>query len=279
MNENAIQITGTEQEAITKFNELLGPLLKAAHVPVTDQASLIKSGDAKVSLEAYIKAVKNHFERELTPLEERVKRIKNNMISLMSPAKESRDKLVESQRGWMAEEKRKAELERQREQERVAAEQRAKAEADRREAERIAAIERKKREAEIEAQRKSGEVKAREAERLKKEAAAQEAREKELAAKQAIETATAVPTVRVAPSIPTVAGVKNQTFYFAEVTEPDDLIAAFASACTYADKNRRDFLCRFIAVNEAEVGKYAREVKNSLSVMGYLPGVKAWSKG
>lgn len=280
MTDQAIEISSTEQEAIHKFNEALGPLLEAGNQPITDQASLVASGNAKISLDSYVKAVKAHFASELNPLEERVKRIKNNIASLTAPALTATKTLVDRQREWSAEEKRKAEAETKRKQDELDRAKLQKADEEKRAAEKEATERRQAAVKQINADLAAGAIGKREAAKRLKEAGAEEEAAKQTAAAVAEEQKAAPsPTVRVAPNIPVVAGVKNQTFYYASVHQASELIGAFAEACENENHERRDFLARFIAVNESEVSKYARDTKNPNAVMAVLPGVKAWSKG
>ena len=103
---------------------------------------------------------------------------------------------------------------------------------------------------------------------------------RELAAKQAEETAANVPEVHVAPNLPKGAGLpKNQTYYSAEVMDPNEILFAYDEAIRKDDRNRAAFLSRFVTVDEQEVGAFARETKDNAKVEAALPGVEASSKG
>jgi DNA repair exonuclease SbcCD ATPase subunit len=93
------------------------------------------------------------------------------------------------------------------------------ADEERKERERIAAEERKAKEKELEAARKAGEINKREAEKMKKEAAAEEQRERIRAAEEARIAAANVQEAKVAPNIPTVAGVPSRRVYKARVID------------------------------------------------------------
>ena len=175
-----------------------------------------------------MKAVEGHFDPELSPLEERVKRLKNAMSSLISPAKMAKNALVDRQRAWMAEEKRKAEAEQRRRQEEIQRAQREKADRERREADAQAAEAKRQAVAEINREYARGAFGKRELAKRLKAAGAEEEAAKATAAAIAEETKNAPPpVVTVQPNIPKVAGIKNQTFYYAEVTSEDELIEAF----------------------------------------------------
>jgi hypothetical protein len=187
----------TPDEALKVLNDRLADLKKRADMAVTDQASFIESAQALLDFKCYIRAVEEHFEPELAPLEEKVTRIKLQMSVLISPVKQWLRGLDERRKSW-------ASLERQ------AAEKEAK---------------------------KLG--------------------------------------VEVVPSIPTVAGTRNQIHYYAEVSDT----AKFLRAYLKAKPKEREFLSRFLTVDQQEVGKYARETKDNQAVEKAIPGSRAWSKG
>jgi hypothetical protein len=278
--EETVEAIEVSSKVIEEFNSTLGSVLQAANIQVTDQRSLVESGNAKISLESYVKAVKGHFDQELGPLEERVKRIKNQRENLLTPAKMALNVLVERQRTWMAEEKRRADAEAERKRQELQRQQQQKADEDRRAAEREAANKKREAVAKIETDLAAGLIGKREAAKRLKEAGAEEEAAKATAAAVAEEEKNKpAPEVRVVPSIPVVAGVKNQTFHFAEVLDAAKIVDAFASACRGQLVERYKFLERFITVDEKEVSAYAREIKDPQAVMSVLPGVKCWSKG
>ena len=179
---------------------------------------------------------------------------------------------------------------------------REKAEADRKESERVAAEQRKiaeaqaaearkLRERELEIQRREGEITKRELEKAKKleaeiaakakaMAAIEEEKARELAAAAAREAIANPPTVTVKPNIPSVAGAaKNQTFYYAEMTNPAQIIAAYNQALIQSNLERQRFLQPFLMVNEQAVGKFARDTQDNAKATALVPGVRFWSKG
>jgi hypothetical protein len=137
------------------------------------------------------------------------------------------------------------------------AQARQRAEKERAEAERIAAEQRKARERELEAQRRAGEIKAREMERLKKQAAQDEVDARTLAAQQAKETAAAVPEIRIAPNVPKVAGIKARINWKFRIID--------------ASKLPRQYLM----ADEVRIGQFVRETKREGEV---IPGVEAYSE-
>ena len=274
------QILSNEENAIQQFNVRLGAILKAAEIEVTDQASLTESANRKISLESYIKAVQAHFANELGAAEERLKRLKNQVVALVGPAKIARDGLVDRQRQWMALEKQRADAEARRLQEEAHRKQQQKADEDRRAAERDAKSKKDSAVYQINQDLKEGVIGKREAAKRLKEAGAEEEAAIQTAAAVAEEEKTKpAPTVRVAPAIPTVAGVKNQTFYYAEAEHPEYLIIAYAQAVIAANVERQTFLRQFLTTDDQAIGKFARETKDNEKVMEALPGIRAWSRG
>jgi hypothetical protein len=178
---------------------------------------------------------------------------------------------------WLEDDERQRRQEQEREQEKVRAAARQKADEERRAAEAQAKADREKREAEIEAARKAGEIGKREEARLAKQAVEDEAKQKEIAAKQAQETATNVPEVRVETSRPKIAGVPRTMHFYSEVTTKEKILNDYDAAVIAHDVQRQIFLRRFMTIDEQEVGKYAREIKDSEKVQRQLPGVRAWN--
>ena len=271
---------------------------QAEAIVVTNQQDYIEAVQIKNAVNSYIKDVKAKLGPGIASAKDHLDFLKNEMAKYITPA-EQIAQTVESKRiRWAEEEKRKAEAEERRineerriEAERVAAEERKERERvaaeERAERERVAEEERKERLRAAEAAKRAGDIGKREADRLKKEAEAEaererqraaeaEKREKARAAEDAKKAAENVQTVTVKPAVPVVAGAKNQTFYFAEVTDPQAIIRAYETA---KDPVRIAFLRRFIQVNEQEVGKFARDTKDPKKCAELLPGVKFTSKG
>ena len=277
---SSTELVKNGNESIEQLNRRLSELKAKSEIAIVDNATLVQSAEAKLEFESYIRSVEAHFEPELAPAEETVARCKLAMSQLISPVKGWLKSLVERQRNYQAEEKRRTEAEARRIREEAILAAARKAEEERKERERQADIARKAREKEIEAQRKAGELKAREADKLRKEAAAEAEREKVRAAQDAVLAAADVPEVKVLPNLPKGAGLpKNQTFYYAEVTNSAQIIAAYNQALIQSNLERQRFLSRFIQVNEQEVGLFARQTKDNDKATALLPGVKFTSKG
>jgi hypothetical protein len=153
-----------------------------------------------------------------------------------------------------------AQREQQRLQQEAEARQRQKAAEEKREADRIAAEQRKAREAELEAQRKAGEIGKREEARLAKIAAEEEAKAKAFAAEQAKQTAAAVPTVKVEPNVPKVAGIKGRVNYRFEVVN--------------ASLIPRDYM----KPDEVRIGELVRRIKDPEKAQQVIPGIRCWTE-
>lgn len=271
--------TGTEIVRATIEQGLAALRSDAEAIVIRDQHSYIAAAQIKNDANAYIKDVKAKLGPGIESAKDHLNRLKNDMAMYVTPAEQIRDTVEAKRIAYSEEEKRKALIEQEREQEKLRAEARAKAEAERREADRLAKEQREAREKELEAQRKAGEIGKREEARLAKQAAEDEVKAKALAEEQAIKTASEFKTVEVKPNIPAVAGSKNQTYYFGEVTNPAQIIAEYNSALIRSDLERQRFLAQFIMVNEQAVGQFARKTQDNAKATAMLPGVKFTSKG
>jgi flagellar biosynthesis GTPase FlhF len=166
-------------------------------------------------------------------------------------------------------------------------ERRRKAEADaaevRKQQEEQARLDREKREKEIKAAQKEGDLNKREAEKMRKEAEAREKEQREQAARDAAAAAANVQEVTVQPSTVKVTGARGRVRYFAEFTDFDALLLAYTKtfSVSYALSElpavyeRRAYLRRFIMSNDQELGKEARETKDSKKLAAAIPGIRA----
>lgn len=252
---------------------------QAEAIVVNSQEDYIEAVQIKNAVNSYIKDVKAKLGPGIASAKDHLDFLKNEMAKYITPA-EAIGLIVENKRlRWAEEEKRKAEAEQRRINEENRIKAQAAAEAERKERQRIAEEERKKAEKEAEAARKAGEIGKREAERLKKEAAQTAARENARADFDAVQQAQNVQEVMVKPAVPVVAGAKNQTYYFGEVVDSGSIIAEFIVAVEKGNFERMTFLAKFIMVDEAAVGRFARDTKDSLKANALLPGCRFWSKG
>src|SRR6267142_2639138 len=78
--------------------------------------------------------------------------------------------------------------------------------------------------------------------------------------------------VEVQPAIPTVAGYRRSTNYYAEVTDAEKLLRAWIRA----GKEQHQYLRQFITIDIKALNAEAREVKNPEQLMKQIPGIRAW---
>lgn len=252
---------------------------QADAIVVSNQQDYIEAVQIKNQVNSYIKDVKAKLGPGIASAKDHLDFLKNDMMKYLTPATLILDAVEAKRIRWAEEEKRKAEAEQRRINDENRIKAQAAADAERKERQRIAEEERKQAEKEVEAARKAGDIGKREAERLKKEAALAAEREKARADFEAVHAVENVQQVTVKAAVPVVAGVKNQTFYHAEVTQPVLILLAYQSAVLNNDKDRMLFLGRFITVDTQEVGKFARDTKDNSKATAQLPGVRFWSKG
>ncbi len=161
---------------------------------------------------------------------------------------------------WKAEERRKAEEEQRRINEERRLEAQRKAEAEQRERNRIAEEQRKLAEKEAEAARKAGEIGKREAERLKKEAAAAAERERERAAADAKAAAESVQEVKVAPSVPKVAGIRARVNWKFRIVDWQKIPRAY------------------LTPDDVKIGGMVRAAKDKAKAEAECPGIEVYSE-
>ena len=159
---------------------------------------------------------------------------------------------------YKAEERRKAAAEQERLNALARVEAQRKADEERKAAEAQAKLDREKREKELEEARKAGEINKREQEKLRKQAEADEKAARELAAKQAVETAADVKTVTVAPDVPKVAGIRARVNWKFRIKD--------------AKKLPRNFLM----ADEVAIGAEVRRMKNKEQAETAIPGIEVY---
>jgi pyruvate/2-oxoglutarate dehydrogenase complex dihydrolipoamide acyltransferase (E2) component len=248
---------------------------------VKDQQSYTAAGNFLIEARSYLNDVNAKLDVGINSAKAHLDTLKNQKAGYVDPVKRLIDAVKAKAELWRAEEKKRADEEERRRQEEINRAAKQKAEEDKRQAEAEATEKRRQAVAQINADLKSGAIGKREAAKRLKEAGAEEEAAKQTAAAVAEEAKNAPPpTVRVAPAVPTVAGIRNQTYYYAElISSPDPLILALANAWKDGDMDRFTFLRRFVRVSETEISAFARETKDSEAVVKALPGVRAWSKG
>lgn len=212
-------------DSIVKVNtqEIEGALASlraaSASIIIKDAESCLAAKTAQRDVRNYMKDVK----LKLDPFVESAKRsfqeAKDERDKWLAPAMAIDDALAQKVKDYERREREKAEAEQRRinEENRIRAQQQA--EAERKERERIAAEDRKRLEKELAEARKAGEISKRELEKAQREAREAEAREKQRAAEEAKIAAANVVEVKVAPAIPTVAGVPSRRNYKARVID------------------------------------------------------------
>ena len=230
---------------------------QAQAIVVSDQHGYITACQLALDVRAYMKDVKAKLGPGIDSAKQHLQRLQNDMNAYLAPAKEIDEIVSRKAEEWKRAEREAAFREQERIRLEAEAKQRQKAEEERREAERVAAEQRKAREAELEAQRKAGEIGKREEARLAKQAAEDEAKARELAAKQAAETAAAVPEIKVAPAVPKVAGIKARENWKFRITDASKLPRAYLMA------------------DEVAIGQFVRKTKKAGEV---IPGVEAYSE-
>ena len=234
---------------------------RAIAIVVRDADSYRLCCEGKAEAQKYIKDAGFELDPGIAKAKDTYDHLRNQKAKYVDPAKAIVDCFATKAEDYRTEEKRKADEETRREQEKARVETERKAAQERKAAEAQAEADRKKRQAEIDAARASGELKAREAEKLRKRVEADALAAREAAAKQETLTAAAVPLVKVEASIPRMAGSKNQTFWEHRVIDET--------------KIPREYLM----VDESKIGKMVREVKDKTTAEATCPGIEVWSRG
>lgn len=205
---------------------------------------------------AYIKRVGFELDPGIASAKDHLDLLKNQKAKFVDPAKQIVEVAAQKAEQWKAEERRKAAAE----EERINAERRREAtrlaDEQRRRDEAAAAEAKKLRDAQIEEARKAGEIGKREATRLAKQAEEDRMAADELARKQAAETAANVQEVKVAPSVPKVAGIRARVNWKFRIVD--------------ASKLPR----RYLMPDEVAIGQEVRSMKAEASI----PGVEVYSE-
>jgi hypothetical protein len=230
---------------------------RAEQIQVTDQTSyaaacqIVLDGRAEVKaigfvLDPGIESAKGHLDT--------LRNQKKGFVDQITPITAIAERKAEE---WKAEERRKAEAEQRRINEERRIEAARVAEVERKERERVAAEERKQREAEIAAAQKAGDLRKREAEKLRKESEAAEARERQRAADDAKAAAENVQEVTVKAAVPTVSGIKARVNWKFKIVDET--------------KIPREYLMP----DEVKIGSFVRATKKPGAV---IPGIEAYSE-
>ena len=277
---SSTEIALSKSQALAELNRKLEALAKAANdlvVKIGDPGSYTAAAGLRTSLKAVEDAVKFQTGPRVAAAKEELERAKQEEATFLGPAKTILAIVDGKMTAYREEEKRQAKIEQDRKNAELRRQAQLKAEQDRIDAEKQATAFRKQQTDEINAKLKAGEIGKREAARLLKLAGAGEEAAKQEAAAREEEAKNAPPQIEVRPAVPVVAGApRNQTYYFAEVTDENAIVREFVNA---TKPERRGFLRQFIQVNEAAVSKFARDIKDSAKAASLLPGVKFSSRG
>lgn len=192
---------------------------RAQAIVVRDADSCREAKIMQRDIRDYMKDVHRKLDPFVDAAKKNLQVARDELNRWIEPAEAMDTAVAQKVKDFERKEREAAEAEQRRINEERRAEAARLAEIERKERERIAAEERKAKEKELEAARKAGEINKREAERMKKEAAAAEERERILAAEQARIAAANVQEAKVAPNIPTVAGVPSRRNYRAYVID------------------------------------------------------------
>jgi rRNA maturation endonuclease Nob1 len=233
---------------------------RAAAIIVRDQSTymeaceILKVGRAEIkaigfALDPGIESARGHLQKLQSDKKMYVSRVE----TIIKPVEQKAE-------NWKAEERRKAEAEERRINEERRLEAARIAEAERKERERLADEERKRQQKEAEAARKAGEISKREAERLKKEAEAAAEREKIRAAEDAKIAAAQVQEVKVRPSVPTVAGIKQRVNWKFRFVDPGRIPRTY------------------LMPDEVKIGQMVRAEKDKARAEGICPGIEVYTE-
>lgn len=205
---------------------------------------------------AYIKRVGFELDPGIASAKDHLDLLKNQKAKFVDPAKQIVEVAAQKAEQWKAEERRKAAAE----EERINAERRREAarlaDEQRRRDEAVALEAKKLRDAQIEEARKAGEIGKREAARLAKQAEENRLAADELASKQAEEAAANVQEVKVAPSVPKVAGIRARVNWKFRIVDPSRLPR------------------KYLMPDEVAIGQEVRSMKAEASI----PGVEVYSE-
>lgn len=230
---------------------------RAEAILVRDAESYAAACQVALDGRAYIKRVGFELDPGIASAKDHLDLLRNQKAKFVEPAKQIVEVAAQKAEQWKAEERRKAEQE----QERINAQRRAEAAreaAEQRKRDEAAALEAKKlRDAQIAEAQKAGEMGKREAARLAKQAEEERLAAMALAAKQAAETAANVQEVKVAPSVPKVAGIRARVNWKFRIVD--------------ASKLPR----KYLMPDEVAIGQFVRELKQKGEV---LPGIEAYSE-
>jgi len=260
--------TTTENALSVRIQQELSTLnVQAASIVVKDRAGYQDACQFVLQVRARIKAVG----RELDPGISKAKEVVDVAKDALNLLKLQKDKwvslyatpasLVENRAAaWMAEDNRQRQIEQDRINEQARLDAQAIAAEEKRVADAKAEADRKERQKEIDKQRAAGEIKAREAAQLKKEADERAAAERKLNEEQAAKTAADVKTVRVESGVPVVAGIRRSRNWKFRVINPALVPLTYRM------------------IDEVAIGQMVRATKDKASAEKQCPGIEVWAE-
>ena len=233
---------------------------RAEAIEVTDQESYALACSIVLEGRNEVKAIGFVLDPGIQSAKEHLEKLRNDkaaFVNRVTPIVQVAEQKAEA---WKAEERRKAKQEEDRINEQRRIEAQRKADEERREEEKKAEDARKWAEKELAKKVKSGDVSKAGAKKLLSDLARIEAEKKEMAAKQAQQTAANVQPVTVKPSVPVVSGIKSRVNWKFKVTN--------------ADQVRGEFLMP----DEVAIGTAVRRIKNKVEAQATIGGIEVWSE-
>lgn len=253
------QLMTTEQQ-LSELNKRVGQLVaRGKSIAVKDQSTCLAEKEFEVQVKSYEKAVEQYADGDIQMAKEHLANLQAAKKMLLAPVLEILESCKRSRKQWEENERRAAEAEQRRineENRRLAAE---KAEEERQERERQAFAERRQQELEADKLRKAGEISKREADKLKKEAVAQEERQRQQAADDAKLQAQVAP-VEVKASIPTLQGTQSRRNWKFKVTHKSIIPRQYTMPDMVA------------------IGQMVRDEKDKDKAEALCPGIEVWSE-
>jgi hypothetical protein len=204
----------------------------------------------------FIKRWKEVFAATIRSAQDHLDTIKNELKGHVIEAEQVVEIAEKKAEAYRVEEKRKAEAEQKRINEENARKRQEVADQEKREAERQAGERKRATIAEVNSLLRQGQIGKREAAKRLKEAGAEEEAAIQSAAAAADEAKAAPPpVVKVAPSIPKVAGIKGRTNWKFKVVDPEKIPRIY------------------LVPNEVAIGEMVRRIKDKAKAEAMIPGI------
>jgi hypothetical protein len=209
----------------------------------------------------FIKKWKQVFEATIQSAKAHLDTVKNELQGHVIEAEEVVRIAETKAEAYRAEEKRQRDAEQKRLNDEAARAAQVKAEQDKREAEKAAAEKKRTTIAEVNQLLAAGRIGKREAaKRLKEAGAEEEAAIQSAAAVAEEQKAAPPPQIKVAPSIPKVAGIKGRTNWKFKITDETKIPRLY---CT---------------PDEVAIGNMVRATKDKAKAEALIPGIEVWSE-